>query len=219
MRRLILVFIFLWTLGNIGMSQIEVRVFSGYDITPVVTSGISGGFGYDDSNTAYQMRGYLKRTLENKGNFGVSLRIPMKKIVFDLDFYAGRFRLSENKRQDYYRFLPGGQEQLYYTSDRTAYSRSIYLGGKFCVGYSITKNFIAKLFFGNFGTASYMTGLALDKNLGKHWNVGLSAYNPIAMGVESGWKLEKSYGVGFQLGYRFIQKEKSKRSNSVPTVL
>jgi hypothetical protein len=218
MGRIAFVFLSLFSFNQTGICQVEWKAFAGYDLTPVVTSSFSFSFGYDSNNNYYEIRGNTKRTLENLGSAGIGIRIPIKRILIDLDFYTGRYRLIENKRQEYYNYQ-GSQEQLYYTSDRTNYSRSIYPGVKISMGYSITQKFKTKLFIGNFGKGLYMTGLAVDKKLGKHWNVGLSAYNPIAMGVESGWELEKSYGVGFQLGYCFSQKEKSKRSNAVPTVL
>ncbi len=202
-----------------GYSQTEWKIFSGIDLTPVLSTGTPPyRYGYNSNNDYYYTSGSIELTTSNVGSIGVSLGIKAKKVLFEIGVSGGNFTKKSIVRTALHTYNHiNGQEQI--TGDTTSSSSTYLLPcGRLSVGYSITPKFAAKLFVGNFGNASLMSGISLDKRFGKHLGISVSGYIPMQMSAVSE-PVQKKYGLGLRLSYSFSQKEKRKKSNSSPTVL
>ena len=217
--RKIICFILLGMNFLTGYSQTEWKFVGGIDLTPVLTTGRPPyRYGYNSNNDYYYTSGSIDRTTTNQGSIGVSLDIKAKKVLFELGVSGGNYTKESIVRTALHTYNHfNGQETI--TGDTTFSSTTYFLPcGRVSLGYSITPKFATRLFVGNFGNVSLMTGISLDKRFGKHWGASVCGYLPMQMSAVSE-PVQKKHGLGFRLNYSFAQREKSKKSNSIPTVL
>jgi|GEM_PF-6630525 len=219
MRKLNLVLLLSLILGKEAFSQVQWKVFSGMDFTPVKTNlSLPYSWGYDLNNDYWESWGSIEKMTLNTGLIGFSASFKAKKVLFDIGVSGGNYYRERIVRTSTSRYNHiNGQSQ---TTGDTLYQSSNYFlpCGKVSVGYSLSPKFSAMLFVGNFDNLSIMSGISLDKRLGKHFGISVSGYKPMQK-FNRLEKVEKSFGLGLRLSYYFRQKEKSKKTNSTPTVL